>query len=121
MHHLEHLDPKMAECITNCSDCHDTCEETAVYAVQRGIGAEHVRLLLDCAGICDTSRDFMLRGSPLHTQTCGICADVCMQCAEMCETHNDEMMRRCAEMCRRCSATCREMARHGGGEQRVAA
>ena len=35
-----------------------------------------VIVLLDCAEICQTSANFMLRGSPLHTNTCAACAIV---------------------------------------------
>ena len=73
--------------------------------------ASHIQLLLDCVDICRTSADFMLRGSDLHTLTCGVCAQVCERCAQDCEQMgDDEMMRRCAEACRRCAESCRRMA-----------
>jgi hypothetical protein len=53
----------------------------------------------------------MLRQSPLHGQTCAVCADVCQRCAASCEQFpEDEQMRACAEMCRQCAGSCREMA-----------
>jgi hypothetical protein len=74
--------------------------------------AAHVRLLLDCAQICQTSADFMLRGSSYHARTCETCAEVCLACAENCERigPDDDMMKKCAEVCRRCAASCRQMA-----------
>ncbi len=65
-HHLtaEHVSEEMHECITRCSDCHDVCLETVQHCLSRGgehAAAEHIRALLDCAQVCDTSRDFMLR------------------------------------------------------------
>jgi hypothetical protein len=121
MHHLTHLDESMQECIENCSDCHDVCMATAMHAAQSDLPLEHVRLLLDCAQICDTSRDYMLRESDLHPRTCGLCATVCETCAAMCETQGGEMMARCAEVCRRCAASCREMSQAGGGHAHAAA
>jgi hypothetical protein len=71
--------------------------------------------LLDCASICHTSADFMLRGSDLHRPTCGVCAEVCQRCAESCERMaEDELDRRCAEVCRRCAESCRQMAGAAG-------
>ena len=71
---------------------------------------KHIRTLLDCAQACETSRDFMLRGSDLHSKTCGVCADACERCAESCERLGGEEMERCAEICRSCAESCHEMA-----------
>jgi len=69
---------------------------------------------IDCAQICGTSADYMLRGSHLHTQTCATCAEVCRACAESCERMGDDsVMRRCAETCRRCAESCGRMAHAG--------
>ncbi|HEU5088851.1 MAG TPA: four-helix bundle copper-binding protein [Roseiflexaceae bacterium] len=105
----------MQECIDNCKECHAICVATTVHCLEMGgkhAQAAHIRTLLDCAQICATSADFMLRSSPFHAQTCGVCADVCEACATECErmAGNDEQMRRCADMCRRCAASCRSMA-----------
>lgn len=109
-----HQNPEMKRCIENCDECHRVCVETVQHCLQKGghhAEASHIRLLLDCAQICQTSEDFMLRGSDLHPLTCGACAEVCARCAEDCERMaDDEMMRRCAEVCRRCAESCRQMA-----------
>lgn len=105
----------MQECIDNCTRCHAICGETVTHCLEKGgrhAEVSHVRLLLDCAQICATSADFMLRGSDLHARTCEVCAEVCARCAEDCERMaDDDMMRRCAEECRRCAESCRRMAR----------
>jgi hypothetical protein len=113
----EHLSREMRECVESCGDCHDACMETLAHCLGMGgehAALEHVRALLDCAQLCDTSRDAMLRGSPLHAQVCGVCAEACERCAESCESidPDDEVMRRCAEQCRRCAESCRAMASH---------
>lgn len=108
------MNGEMEQCIENCLDCHRICEETAAYCTQ--MGGKHaepmqLRLLRDCAQICITSADFMLRGSDLHPRVCGICAEVCDRCAESCELFGDDaQMQACAEICRRCAESCREMA-----------
>ena len=105
---------EMQRCINECLSCHGVCLATVQYCLQQGgrhAEAGHIRLLLDCAEICQTSANFMLRGSDLHTRTCGVCAEVCRRCAEACEqVGDDEQMRACAEACRRCAESCERMA-----------
>jgi hypothetical protein len=91
------------QCIENCTRCHRICLETAArhFRGERGAaqGHEaHVRLLLDCAEICQTSANFMVRGSDLHGHTCAACAAVCERCAEECDKlGEDPHMAACAE------------------------
>lgn len=129
--------PTMQECIDNCTRCHNVCLETFNYCLWLGgryIESVHLRLLLDCAEICQTSANFMLRGSDLHRETCGACAVVCENCAKDCERYAvpgegsgapmsrhsgvphvskenvDEQMKYCAEVCKQCARSCHEMA-----------
>lgn len=105
---------ELQPCIEQCQQCHATCMETIQHCLRQGgrhAEADHVRLLADCVQICTTSADFMLRGSPRHELTCGVCAEVCEQCAQSCEQMgDDQVMRQCAESCRRCAESCRQMA-----------
>jgi len=108
-------DPQMRECIENCTQCHSVCTETAQHCLHMGgkhAEAAHIRLLLDCADICRTSADFMLRGSAKHALVCGTCAEICLACAEACERigPEDRMMKHCADICRKCAESCRQMA-----------
>jgi hypothetical protein len=118
-HHLvaEHISNELHEYIDRCSHCHDVCVATIVHCLNEGgehAAVDHIRALLDCAQACDLSRDFMLRGSGLHPDTCRVCAEACERCAESCEQMpDDEVMRRCAEECRRCAESCRAMAGTG--------
>jgi hypothetical protein len=106
---------EMQSCIEECLECHRICLETAVHCLKMGgkhAAADHITALLDCADICETSANFMLRGSPDHAETCDVCAVVCDRCAESCEAlgKQDDLMRRCAQVCRQCAESCREMA-----------
>ena len=105
---------QMQQCIQECTSCHAVCVTTKAHCLQKGgkhAEPRHVGLLDDCAQICATSADFMLRGSPLHAKTCRACAAVCEQCAQDCERMGDDaMMRQCADACRRCAQSCRQMA-----------
>ncbi len=108
------LGTEMEQCIKLCEECHHTCLETITYCLGQGgkhAEASHIGLLLDCATICHTSTDFMLRGSQLHGRICAVCAEVCERCAQDCEQFGDDtQMRACADACRRCAESCRRMA-----------
>lgn len=108
-----HVSAEMQQCIDACDNCRAACLATAAYCLEKGgkhAQAEHIRLLLDCAEICATSANFMLRGSDLHGAICAACAEVCDACAESCESMPDEQMRECADACRKCAERCRRMA-----------
>lgn len=121
-HGHEGHDP-MDDCIESCLQCHVVCTMTAQYALSRGGDAADpstVGLLLDCAEICQTSANYMLRGSPFHVLTCGVCAEVCRACAELCRglAEDDEHMSHCAEVCEHCADHCEAMEAAGGaGEE----
>jgi hypothetical protein len=108
------LSASMRECIEDCQDCHTLCTETIHYCLNKGgkhADPSHIILMMDCAQISQTSGDFMMRNSSLHSRTCAVCAEVCEVCAESCAKFNgDEMMQECADACRACSDSCRKMA-----------
>ena len=100
----------MQDCLANCSDCHDTCVRTAAHCLKEGgkhADAAHVTLLLDCAQICETSADAMLRGSAQSATICRACADICRACADSCDKVGDA---ECAAACRKCAESCTKMA-----------
>jgi hypothetical protein len=104
----------MKSSIDTTMECESICVGMVDHGLTKGgdhAAPDHIRLLLDCAEICQTAATFMARGSAFHAQTCRICADICERCAESCERiADDEEMRHCAEVCRRCAESCREMA-----------
>jgi hypothetical protein len=105
----------MEECTENCTRCHRICLEAVARHFRgegRNVDGEDVRLLLDCAEICRTSADFMIRGSEMHGHVCGTCAVICEACARKCEKMRaDPHLAACAEACDTCAKSCREMAR----------
>ena len=113
-HEHEHEHDAMDECIEACLQCHVVCTMTAQYSLVRGgayAAVGHVGLLLDCAELCQTSANFMMRGSPYHEITCGACAELCRACAEACRAAgDDEEMAHCAEVCDACAESCERMA-----------
>jgi len=105
---------EMQRCIAICLECHEICLGTVPHCLEKGgqhAEAAHIRLLLDCAEICQTSANFMIRGSELHTETCRGCSEVCLRCAEDCHRlGSDPKMQECAEVCDRCAEACAQMA-----------
>ena len=111
--HGTQMSQDIERCISECLDCHRICLQTVQHCLEKGgkhASPEHIRLLLDCAEICQTSANFMLRGSPLHRRTCAVCAEVCTRCAESCEAIDGEQLDDCAEACRSCAESCAQMA-----------
>ncbi len=114
------MSEQLQQCIRLCEECHNICLETVSYCLQMGsqmsalhIEPGHMTLLMDCAEICQTSANFMLRASRQHPRTCAVCAEICDLCARSCEQFADDaQMRACADACRRCAESCRQMAGH---------
>src|SRR5690349_13271762 len=112
---MKQMTSDMQACVQNCQDCHAICVTTMQHCLQMGgehAEPAHIRLMMDCAQLCHTCEDFMLRGSDFHGWICGVCADVCERCAEDCERigPGDAMMLACAQLCRNCAESCRNMA-----------
>lgn len=102
------------DCIANCTECHRVCLETMEYCLRMGgehAALTHIRLLIDCAQICQTNADFMMRGSEF-AEICAACAEVCSRCGNNCALidPDDAQMQECAEVCLRCAAICGEIA-----------
>ena len=112
MNHEKHA--AMQECIDACHACHATCEATIQHCLAAGgenAAVNHIRTMQDCAEICQTAANFMLRRSASSGQLCAVCAEVCRACAESCETMvDDAMMRECADVCRRCAKAGEKIA-----------
>lgn len=105
----------MSDCVAECEKANRACLETLRYCLERGgshAAPAHVRMLMDCAEICQVTANFMLRGSAVHGIACGACAEICNLCADTCETFSgDSKMAECADICRTCAKSCREMAK----------
>jgi len=102
----------MMACIEACSHCHQVCLQSAMnHCLKAGgkhVEAEHFRLMVSCAEICQTSANFQLISSPFHQRVCEVCAEVCEACALSCEKVGG--MEACVKACRDCAENCRKMA-----------
>lgn len=105
----------LEQCIEDCIECHRACVRCASHCLDMGgehAGREHQGLLHDCAQICITAANFMLRDSAHHGAVCGACAELCAACETECRdmSGEDEVMRLCADVCHKCRLSCQEMA-----------
>jgi hypothetical protein len=105
----------MRKCIQLCRDCHAMCTQTIAHCLKLGgrhAAPDHIRLFADCAQMCATAADYMLRESPFHDRICRICSDLCKQCGKDCEqvAGDDQIVKQCIEMCRKCAGSCERMA-----------
>jgi hypothetical protein len=115
MEPMLHTTDEMDRCIQICQDCHALCVRTIRHCLELGgrhAAPEHIRLLVDCAQMCQINVDYMLRGSSLHERVCGVCSEACKLCAENCAqlAGDDQMLKQCADLCRRCAGSCERMA-----------
>lgn len=113
-----HTDDEMKKCIQLCRDCQAMCTQTIAHCLKLGgrhAAPDHIRLLVDCAQMCATATDYMLRESPFHDRICRLCSDLCKQCGKDCEqvAGDDQMLKQCIEMCRKCAGSCERMASKG--------
>ena len=108
------MSSEMETCIQNCLDCYQVCSQLLSHCLEKGVKraeSQHIKLLGDCATICNLSADFMLRDSEYHSSTCEVCAEICIACAESCEAiADDEMIKKYVHACRKCASSCEKMA-----------
>ncbi len=108
------MSKEMEQCIKDCESCNTICWESMSYCIDMGAkyaDPSHLRSMMDCAEICKTCADFMLRGSEMYQPTCTACAEVCDRCEQSCmQFGDDSQMKACAAICRRTAESCRTMA-----------
>lgn len=94
-----------------CNHCHATCLHTATtYCLEidgQPVDSDHLRLLLNCAEICQTSVNLQLSGSSFDVAMCSLCAEVCDACAKSCRSIAN--MEICEAACLECAASCRRI------------
>ena len=112
----DHVDRAMQECVEECSTCHHVSLLTTAHCLSLGgshAEPAHITLLSDCADICLTTANLLLRGSEHYEATCAACLEICRAGEASCaEFHDDVNMRECADACRRCAESCEKVAAH---------
>lgn len=101
------MSAEIQKCMEDCHQCHMACLQMAEMGGKHTEPA-HMRLMLDCAEICQTAMNFMARASAHHAVVCEACAEVCRACAASCERVGD--MDDCMQACLRCAESCEQMS-----------
>ena len=97
----------MAACVQACEEVHDACEHAVQDTHKKSTvysDVHHIGILLDCAQMARTARDFVLRQSEMHDVTCHACAEICLACARKCYALGES---RLVELCHHCASLCR--------------
>ena len=110
---MNQLSQQTRDAIQALQHCHAICHSMAMtHCLEMGgehARPQHLRLMLDCAGICAFTADALGRKSQFHTRFAALCAEVCETCEKDCEALQD--MEDCVRACRDCAHRCREIAR----------
>jgi hypothetical protein len=69
-----------------------------------------LKLLADCASICELCAKFVAGNSLLMKSICEYCAYVCEVCGNECLKHPDQESQMCGQMCLNCARECRSLA-----------
>jgi hypothetical protein len=112
---MQGLAQEMRQCIQDCLECANICDQTLAYCLELGgahARAEHVNLLRDCEETCTIAASMMGRKSRFSGQQRELCAIVCGACADTCDAigPDDAQMIACAEACRRCQESCQALS-----------
>jgi hypothetical protein len=110
---MNQLSQQVREAVAALQRCHAICLSMAMtHCLEMGgehARPQHLRLMLDCAGMCAFTADALGRKSQFHTRFAALCAEVCQTCAEDCAALGE--MEDCVEACRDCARLCREISR----------
>ena len=106
---------RMRRCIEATSDCYTVCTETLNYRLNGGADIpdpEHVRLLIDCCEVCQTTQNSLLRASELGTMLSAVTVEACEKVSESLRAidGSDEQLEHCADVCDETADCCRELA-----------
>ncbi|ATG90109.1 four-helix bundle copper-binding protein [Methylomonas koyamae] len=111
MSQSSHSEHATQTCIDACNLCHQICLHTAMtHCIEtsgKHVKAKHLRLMINCAEICQTTGNFQLTGSHFLPRLYELCAEICEACAAECDEIGD--MNDCAVACQKCADRCRQM------------
>lgn len=91
-------------------DCAAMCCETWDILLNRSdvtMRKFQIKLLSDCASVCELCAKFIAENSVLIKSLCDYCAFVCEYCAKECLKHNERESQMCGQMCLNCARDCR--------------
>jgi hypothetical protein len=101
---------QMWDCVSVCSDTQRSCLDTVRYCLDMGgrfSASGRIRVLLDCASMCQTTAEDSRHGSILYEQSASYCAHLCERVArELYPLAADDMIQACILACQRCAEYC---------------
>lgn len=96
------------------ADCYGICMDTLNYALEKGFdyaNSRVLKLLLDCADICQVTSTFMFPNSNPARRVAEICSLVSDNCADVCDEFKDDaQFQLCSKICRRAANSTRVVA-----------
>jgi hypothetical protein len=109
------ISPEARECIEATSDCYTVCSETLTHSLGDAgtpAHARHIRLLIDCAEISQTTQNSLVRASELGLMMAAVCVEACEKVAVSCRRidTSDPQLNTCAEVCDHTANCCRQLA-----------
>jgi hypothetical protein len=108
------IPPKVRRCIESTSECYTVCAETIDYCLNGArvmTEPEHVRFLIDCCEVCQTTQNTLLRASELGIMMAAVCVEACEQlAASLRAIDGDDQLEACAEVCDRTANCCSQLA-----------
>jgi hypothetical protein len=108
------LTPEVRACVEAASKCYSVCAEPLSYSLDGGglRDPRHLRLLIDCCEILQTTQNPMLRGSEFSVMLAAVCMEACERVASSCRRldGSDDQLEACAEACDETADCCRKLA-----------
>ncbi len=93
----------LANCVSQCNECHDACLHEKMVDMM----VDCIRLDKDCSVVCAAALQLVHTGNHLIKEVLALCAHSCEMCATECAKHKYEHCQECARVCRECAAACR--------------
>jgi hypothetical protein len=100
----ETMSKEVQQCIEAWKESQRCC-----VALERsgGVDSKTIQTAKDCAEICQTCSNFVMRGSYYATAIRKLCAEVCKACAGACDKASQgSIAKECAAACRQCAEAC---------------
>jgi hypothetical protein len=100
----ETISKQVQECIEACKECQKCC---AALERSGGVDSRTIQTAKDCAEICQTCSNFVMRESQYAADIRKLCAELCKACATACDKASQgSIAKECGKACRRCAEMC---------------
>jgi hypothetical protein len=100
----ETISKEIQQCVEACRECKNYC---AALATSGGLDSRTIVMMKDCAEMCLTCSNLVLRESHFAAKIRKLCAEACNDCAAACEKASQgKIAQDCAAACRHCADAC---------------